>query len=113
MANQGQGVPPLPRKKTSPIVWILVGLFGFVLLAGIAMIAGWLFIAKQVHDASGNPALAAAKLMAMANPDVEILSSDASKQTATLKDTRSGKVITLNLDQLKKGISRSVGHRKK
>jgi hypothetical protein len=107
MANAGQGLPPHPpehtRKKTSPIVWILGGLFGLIILAGIVMIAGGLFIAKQVRDASGNPALAAAKLMAMANPDVEIVSSDASNQTVTLKDTRSGKVITLNLDQLKQG----------
>jgi hypothetical protein len=107
MANPGQTIPPLPpefpRKKTSPIVWILAGVFGLIVLAGIAVIAGGLFIAKQVRDASGNPALATAKIMAMANPDVEIVSSDDAKQTVTIKEKRSGKVITLNFDQIKAG----------
>jgi hypothetical protein len=96
-------MPPLPPKKTSPIIWIIGGLFGLIVLAGIVVIAGGLFIAKKVHDAAGNPALAAAKIMAMANPDVEILSSDDSKGTVTFKDKQSGKVITLNFDQIKSG----------
>ena len=107
MATPGQGMPPLPpelpRKKTSPIIWILAGLFGLVVLAGIVMIAGGLFLAKQVRDASGNPALAAAKLMAMANPDVEVVSSDDANGTVTIKDKKTGKVITLNFDQIKDG----------
>jgi hypothetical protein len=107
MATYGQGLPPgpppLPPKKTNPIVWILAGLFGLIVLAGIVMIAGGLFIAKKVHDASGNPALATAKLLAMANPDMEILSSDDSKGTVTIKDKKTGKVITMNFDQLSKG----------
>jgi hypothetical protein len=104
MANPGQIVPPVPPKKISPIIWIVVALFGLIVLAGIVMVAGSLFIAKKVHDAAGrNPALAAAKVMAIANPDVDIVASDDSKGTVTIKDKKSGKVITLNFDQIKQG----------
>lgn len=103
MAAPGQGMPPLPPKKMNPIIWIIGGFFGLILLAGIVMVAGGLFLAKKVHDAAGNPALATAKLMAMANPDVEIVSSDDAKGTVTFRDKKSGKVITLNFDQIKQG----------
>jgi hypothetical protein len=67
------------------------------------MIAGGLFVANKIHNAASNPALAAAKLMAAANPDVEILSSDERAGTVTFKDKKDGKVVTLNFDQLKQG----------
>lgn len=103
MATAGQAFPPVPPKKTSPILWIVAGLFGLVVLAGIVMVAGGLFLAKKVHDAAGNPALATAKVLAMANPDVEVVSSDDSKGTVTIKDKKTGKVITLNFDQIQQG----------
>jgi hypothetical protein len=103
MATPPQGPAPVPPKKMSPIVWIIGGIFGLILLAGIVMIAGGLFVANKIHNAVSNPALAAAKLIAAANPDVEILSSDERAGTVTFKDKKDGKVITLNFDQIKQG----------
>jgi hypothetical protein len=94
---------PVQPKKTSPVVWIIVGVLGLVMVAGIVVIAGGLFVAKKVHDAASNPALLAAKVMAAANPDVEILSSDDRNGTVTFKDKKSSKVITLDFDQIKQG----------
>ncbi|HYP07706.1 MAG TPA: hypothetical protein VER03_15845 [Bryobacteraceae bacterium] len=106
MATSGQAMPPPPlppKKNISPIIWIVGGLFALVVLAGIAMIAGGLFLAKTVHDAAGNPALAAAKMMAMSNSDVEILSSDDAKGTVTFRDKKTGKILTMNFEQIKQG----------
>jgi hypothetical protein len=103
MATSGQPLPPPLPKKISPLVWIVVGVFGFVVLAGIAMIAGGLFLAKQVSDASGNPALAAAKILAMTNPDVEVVSSDDSRGTVTIREKSTGKVLTLDFNRIKEG----------
>jgi hypothetical protein len=103
MATPGQGLPPAPPKKTSPIIWIVAVFFGLLVLAGIVMVAGGIFLAKKVHDAAGNPALATAKLMAMADSDVEIISSDDAKGTVTFKDKKSGKIVTLDFEQIKQG----------
>jgi predicted peroxiredoxin len=99
-----QGPPPIPTKKTSPVVWIIVGVLGLVAVVGIVVIAGGLFLVNKAKDAAAaNPALAAAKLMAMANADVEIVSSDDSNGTVTFRDKKSGKVMTLNFDQIQQG----------
>jgi hypothetical protein len=103
MAAPPQGQMSVPPKKISPIVWIIGAIFGLILLAGIVMIAGGLFVANKIHKATANPALTAARLMAAANPDVEILSSDDRAGTVTFKDKKNGKVITLNFDQIKQG----------
>jgi hypothetical protein len=103
MAAPMDGPTPVQAKKTSPVVWIIVGLLGLVMVAGIVVIAGGLFVAKKVRDAAGNPALTAARVMAAANPDVEILSSDDSKGTVTFKDKNSGRILTLDFDQIKQG----------
>jgi hypothetical protein len=92
--------PVVPKKKISPIVWVLVGIAGFVLLVGIAVIAGGLFLAKKIAD---NPMLAAATAIAAANPDVELVSNDPNRQTVTFREKSTGKTITLNFDQLKEG----------
>jgi hypothetical protein len=103
MATSAQGPMPVQPKKTSPVIWIIVGILGLFMIAGLVVIAGGLFVAKKVHDAASNPALATAKIMAAANPDVEILSNDDRNGTVTFKDRKSGKVMTLNFDQIKQG----------
>jgi hypothetical protein len=53
-----QGPPPLPTKKTSPVVWIIVGVLGLVAVAGVVVIAGGLFLVNKAKDAAAkNPAL--------------------------------------------------------
>lgn len=92
-------VPPAP-KKIHPIVWILIGLFVVMVLAIMAVIAGGLFLAKKVSD---NPAMAAATVLAATNPDVEIVTSDTSKGTVTLREKSTGKTVTMNLGELQQG----------
>jgi hypothetical protein len=98
------------KKKTSPLVWILVGVLAFFVLIGGLFIAGGLFVAKKVVDSTGgtdamqkNPALAAARMMATLNPDVEIVSTDENAGTLTVREKSSGKVITMNADDIKNG----------
>jgi hypothetical protein len=90
----------MPRKGVSPVVWIVVGIFGFFLLVGTIFTIG---VGMFVHKATKNPALTAAKLLAMANPDVEIVSSDDRRNTVTLRDKKSRETITVDLDQIQKG----------
>lgn len=94
-------------KKLSPLAWIGIGCAGLILVG--AIVTGVvLFWAKGkvddfVADSEKNPALATAKILAMTNPDIEIVGSDDQAQTVTIKDVKTGETTTFNLEQLNQG----------
>jgi hypothetical protein len=98
---------PVPKKKTSPLVWILVGCGGILLIGLLVLVLGTYFVGKKLtnfaKDAEKNPAVAAAKVMAMVNPDIEIVSSDDEAGTVTLRNTKTGEEITMNAEDIKEG----------
>lgn len=87
-------------KKISPVIWILVGIFGLFVVLGIALTAGAAFVAHKVKQ---NPALAIAKLATVGNPDLEAVAADEGANTVTFKDKRTGETVTMNFDDVKKG----------
>jgi hypothetical protein len=92
--------PLPPAKKASPLLWIVVGIFAFFVLIGVAIMSAGLFLAKKVVE---NPARALAKIVAISNPDVEVVSADEARDTVTLKDRKTGETVTLNFDDVRKG----------
>ena len=92
--------PVPPKKKLSPIVWVLIGIAAFFLLVIMAVIAGGIYVASRVAD---NPVEAAATLIAAGNPDVEVVSANRDKGTVTFREKSTGKTVTVNLEQLKQG----------
>jgi hypothetical protein len=111
-----QAAPPYPiqpaaaARKTSPIVWILVVVLGLFVLGGIAVVGTGLFVAHKVRQAGldpalmqRNPGLAIAKMVTAFNPDAEVLHTDDGAGTITVRDRKSGKVVTLNFDDVKNG----------
>jgi hypothetical protein len=110
-------VPPMPGaagvpapKKTSPVVWVLLGCGVFVVLIAAGMMVAGLFIAHKVKQAgfdtdlmARHPELAAVKMAVAVNPDAEIVSIDEDKSIVSIRDKKTGKVITLNFDDIKKG----------
>lgn len=108
--NATSGAAP-PRRKTSPIVWILVAVVGLACVAGAITLAGGLFLVHKAHEAGvdadlfrDNPGLAIGKLIAAAHPDTEVVSADTGSGTVTLRDRRTGKEMTLTFDQVRKGF---------
>jgi hypothetical protein len=100
----------LPRRKTSPLVWILVAVVGLACVAGAITLAGGLFLVHKAHQAGvdadlfrDNPGLAIGKLIAATRPDTDVISTDAGSGTVTLRDRRTGKEMTFTFDQLRKG----------
>jgi len=114
-------VPPLPPpqppatglpapKKVSPVVWILGGCAVLVVLAVAALTLGGLFIAHKVRQAGldpeliqRHPELAVVKLMVAANPDAELVSIDEDRGIVTVRDRKTGKTVTMNFEDIKKG----------
>jgi hypothetical protein len=85
----------------------VLGIFvlGFIGLAGTG-----LFVLHKVKQAGvdpdlwrRNPGAAVGKIIAATNPDVEVLRTDDGAGTVTLRDKRSGKVVTLSFDQIRAG----------
>ena len=93
-------------RKTSPLLWILVAILGLFLAGGIAVVGAGIFFAHKAGIdpdlMRSNPALATARMMAATNPDLEVVSSD-NEGRVTIRQRSTGKVVTMNFDELKRG----------
>jgi hypothetical protein len=102
---------PVPSKKgpgTAAIV--LLVLAGLVIVAGLAVLAGGLFVVHKAKQAGvdadlmrTNPGLAVAKMLAATNPDIELVDVDESTGKVTLREKSSGRTVTLDFEQIRQG----------
>ncbi len=107
--NQYAGQMP-PKKKTSPWVWVAVGVGAFLLIIVLVVVAGGFFVYYKVKQAGldpelmkRNPALAVSKLVAATNPNVEVLGVDDAKGIIRVREKSTGKIMTLNFEDAKSG----------
>ena len=98
-----QSFPPPPEKKSKALVWVLAGCGTFVLLGIIAVMALSYFVWNKAKEIKKNPELAIAKMIVSANPDVELVSVDEEKGTLTIKDKKTGEVVTVDVDDVENG----------
>jgi hypothetical protein len=70
------------------------------LLAGAALSFGVHWFKKKVGD---NPTLAVAEAVVRANPELEVVDSDSKAGTLTIKNTKTGEVITMNAKDIEDG----------
>jgi hypothetical protein len=104
-----QPVQPMPvqKKGTSIWVWLAIGCVGLIVVCGIAFAGfGW-WAAHKVksiaQDYKDHPETAWIKTMAMVNPDVEVVSTDDANGKVTLKNKKTGEVVTLDMKDVKEG----------
>lgn len=104
--------PPVPPKKKGlpPLAWVGIGCGVIVLLTVIGLVALGGYAVHKVKQAGFDPALwkknptaAAAKIVSTMNPDVEVVSTDNDSQTITLKNKKTGKTVTVDLQDIKDG----------
>ena len=98
------------QRRTSPIVWVLVIIFGLFVLGGLAVVGTTFFVVHKVKQAGldpelmqRNPGLAITKMLATINPDVEVLNTDDGAGTITVRDRKTGKVTTMSFDDARNG----------
>jgi hypothetical protein len=101
---------PPTRRKTSPLVWILVVLLGIAVIVGVATFAGGWFLVHKAREAGinpelfhDNPGLAISKVIGAFDPNAEVVKTDESAGTVTLRDRRSGKEINITFDDARNG----------
>ena len=88
--------PQMVTKKTNPLVWILLGVLGFIAVGFIGCVITLGYFAR-------NPGVALAKLITASNPNAEIVSTDNGAQTITMRDKRTGEEVTMSFDDIKAG----------
>jgi hypothetical protein len=100
---------PSPKKR-GILPYVLIGCLGVIVLGAITTIGMGLFVAKKVSDAGldpelmrRNPAAAAAKLVAALNPDLEVVNVNEARGIVTVKEKSTGRVFTLNFEDIKTG----------
>jgi hypothetical protein len=113
MPSAPRQVNPLAQtlpKKAGPLIWVLVGCLVLAVAAAIIVASAGLFVAHKAKQAGfdaalfeKNPSLAVAKIMASVNPDVEVLSVDEARGVISVRDKKTGKTLTVNLEDAKNG----------
>ena len=102
--SQGAPPPPPPQKKGLGVLgWVAIGC-GVIFLIVIILFAAGGFMAKRFFDKAGkNPEMTLATLAIKANPDLELVKSDEEAKTFTVRNKKTGEVMTLNLSDVKNG----------
>lgn len=98
--------PVPPKKGLSPLAWIGIGCGALAVLAvigfSVMLVAGGWFIKKQAEKIEKNP-MVVAEWFLRANPDLEVVSTDEDAGTITVKNVKTGEVVTLNAKDIKEG----------
>ena len=100
---------PPPAQKSKVLTYVLLGCGGLVVVALVSAIALGLFVRQKAGDISKNPAMAAAKMVAALNPDIEVVSADEATGRITLREKKTGKTVTMDFRDVQKGRIRFEG----
>jgi hypothetical protein len=103
---QPQYVPPA-KKGLSIWAWLAIGCVGILVLGGAATVGGMWWVAKKAKSAiaeyEDNPAMATVKMLTAVNPDLELVSTDDAAGKVTIKNKKTGEVVTVDLEDIKNG----------
>ena len=98
------------KKGLGPIAWIAIGCGVVTLIVVAVLVIGGLFVAHKVKQAGfdpelweKNPTLAASKVLSAFNPDLEVVEVDEDAGTITIRDKKTGKIVTITRDDLENG----------
>jgi hypothetical protein len=96
-----------PAKKTSPWVWVAAGCGGLLVVSLVVVLVVAFFVRGKVKDfakdAEANPALAAARMVVRLNPELEEVSSDVKQGTITIRNRKTGEVVTFDASEVEQG----------
>jgi hypothetical protein len=98
------------RRRTSPWVWVLVVVGCLVGVGLIAVVGGTMFFVHKAREAGvdtellrQNPSAAVGKMITALNDDVELIRTDPSAGTVTIRDRHSGKEMTMSFADAQRG----------
>lgn len=98
---------PAPKKGMGVVGWLAIGCL-VCLLIGLGSCFACGYYAKRKlgqisEEMQKNPEMAAAKLVVQMTPDVELVSTDDAAGTLTVKNKKTGEVVTVSIADAKEG----------
>ena len=104
-------MPPQGPKKSNALMWILVSLGILAVFVFVAFSVGSYLLYRTVKNAGfdpdlmrKNPGLAVTKMVTTLHPDMQVVSSDDSAGTVTVREKSTGKLLTFRFDPDKKTL---------
>jgi hypothetical protein len=95
------------KKGLSPLAWVGIGCLGLVVIGGIVATIVTMFLfgkAKEfASEMEEDPVATTAKVLAAANPDIELVSTDKENRTVTFRDVKTGEELTFGYDDIENG----------
>ena len=95
------------RKGLHPLAWVGIGCGALLVIVIAVMLVGGFFLARTVknvaEDFEDNPGLTAARFIVKATPELEEVETDEDAGTMTIRNTKTGELITVNFDDIKEG----------
>ena len=105
--TNGPAVPSARKKGLSPLAWVGIGCLGLLVMGGVAAVVVGVFVVGKVKDVARqveeDPIAATARLLAAANPDVELVEADKDARTVTFRDKKSGREFTFSYEDIQQG----------
>lgn len=105
-----QAAPPAGKKGLSPVVWVVIIVFGLFALGVVAVGVGGAILFHKVKQAGFDPALlekkpelAFIKMALTNNPDAELIEMDENRGIVKVRDRKTGKVVTMNFEDIRNG----------
>jgi len=103
-------IPPIPqqeKKGLGPWVWLGIGCAGILVLSAVAFgIAGYFIYGKAkdvAREIEEDPVAATSRLIAAANPEIELVDADKSNRVITFRNTETGEEFTFDYDDIEEG----------
>jgi len=95
------------RKGLHPLAWVGIGCGVLLVIVVAVTLVGGFFLARTVknvaEDFEDNPGLAAARIIVKVSPELEEVDVDEDAGTMTIRNTKTGELITVNFDDIKEG----------
>jgi hypothetical protein len=92
------------------VFWIVGGCAGLIVIGALLVLGTGLFVAYKAKQAGfdpalmeKNPGLAVAKILTSVNPDLEVLGVDEDRGIIRVREKKTGKTLTMNLNEIRTG----------
>jgi hypothetical protein len=95
------------KEGTHPLVWVAVGCAAVIMMSVFVLVVGGFFLFNKVKDVAeemdDNPVVAAAKIIAATNPDIELIEADEENRVVTFRNVNTDEVYTLDFEDIEEG----------
>jgi hypothetical protein len=90
------------KKGLGVWAWVAIGCVGLLVLGSLAVGGVVWYGARKVKSMAESPT-AAIEMMAALNPDIEVVDRDTDAGTVTIRDKKTGKTMTVDMEDIKEG----------